>query len=451
MSEDYWKDRIAATTWKTYESLEQKNRALIDYYADASKAIRDELYHIAEKAESGGKLTLSDMYKFNRLKKLNKAYEGIVERLGREIEEEVSQGMKQGFRKIYGEMTAVLSKENDFAKPNEEMMEKLLNEPWRGGMFSERLWENQTKLLKNLNQTLATGLQQGRTITEIAIMLHNRVGNTFNNVVRLVRSEMMHYLNSAALESYKNRGVTHVQIVGASDERTCEICIRYREKIYPVDKTPILPLHPNCRCTFVPVIDIISTKEDSIKMPEILFPAHNDKRTLSAAKSYARELKRIPYAHREVIAKGIREIVFTNGEPSRFDRKKKILYLRTDFVDGEAIHELAHALETEMRIYDDKRFMGVLKDGIEDYTLEDIVYLPDDFQEPVYIIRHDKLISEYQGRLYDDVGLLTEDMEINVRSLGEYFAEGYREYLLNPKRLKEKDKRLYEYIDKLGV
>lgn len=39
-SSEYWEQRIASNTWKTYNSLEGRNRELLEFYTDASKAMR---------------------------------------------------------------------------------------------------------------------------------------------------------------------------------------------------------------------------------------------------------------------------------------------------------------------------------------------------------------------------------------------------------------------------
>ena len=99
-----------------------------------------------------------------------------------------------------------------------------------------------------------TGLQQGKTVTEIAVGLHNFTGQSFNSCHRLVRTETMHYLNSATIQRYKDAGVKYVQVIAAQDERTCDTCGAYNGKIYPIDKYPVLPFHANCRCTIVPCL-----------------------------------------------------------------------------------------------------------------------------------------------------------------------------------------------------
>lgn len=277
---EYWEKRIASETWKVYNSIEEKNKELLQFYIEASESVKDELYRLAEKYSKDGVLSLSEMYKQNRLAELNKKYENIIEELGRTTEEFARENMQQGFQDVY-EKTAKGMGDNDFSMPNKKLMEKMMETPWRGDNFSGRLWKNQKKLVVSLNDVLLTGLQQGKTVTEIAIALHNRMGQGFNDCHRLVRTESMHYLNDAALHRYKDAGVEYVQVWAALDERTCDTCGGYHEKIYPIDKCPAVPLHANCRCTVLPVVDekVIAeyekedvaeiSKDDRIKIKEV--------------------------------------------------------------------------------------------------------------------------------------------------------------------------------------
>ena len=251
---EYWEGRIASETWKVYNSLEEKNRELLQFYVDASEDVKDELYRIAEKCSRDGSLSLSDMHKQNRLTELNGKFEAIIEELGHKTEDMSERNMQSGFQTVYSNV-AVRMGDIDFAMPNKKLMEKLLVAPWRGDSFSGRLWKNQKKLAVGLNNLLLVGLQQGKTVTEIAVSLHNLMGNGFNECHRLIRTETMHYLNDAALQRYKDAGVKYVQIWAALDERTCDTCGGYHTKIYPIDKCPHVPLHANCRCTILPVTD----------------------------------------------------------------------------------------------------------------------------------------------------------------------------------------------------
>ena len=84
-SRDYWIKRVANYTYNTYNSLEEKNIALMDMYDKAAKDISNELYAITEKIADGGKVTRSDMHKFNRLTGLNKNINSILEQLTEDV------------------------------------------------------------------------------------------------------------------------------------------------------------------------------------------------------------------------------------------------------------------------------------------------------------------------------------------------------------------------------
>lgn len=245
-SGEYWEGRIAENTWNAYNSLEEKNRELLEFYLKASENIRNELYKIAEQMQEEGVLSRTEMYDQQKLQKLEKKYREIAYELGKQVEKLATDNMQDGFREVYKQVTSELV-DVDFAMPNKKLMEKLLNEPWKGDSFSGRLWGNQKKLAVGLNTILLTGMQQGKTVTETAVRLHNFVGNNFENCHRLVRTETMHYLNNSTLQRYKDTGLRYVRVWAAIDERTCETCGvgGYHDKVYTIDKAPILPLHPN--------------------------------------------------------------------------------------------------------------------------------------------------------------------------------------------------------------
>ncbi|WP_242948012.1 minor capsid protein [Clostridium baratii] len=257
---EYWEKRIAKNTWNIYNSLEQKNKALLEMYQEASTSISDELYRVAEKMKTATP-TLSDMHKFNRLTKLQENINSIIKELGNNLESFGKKNMYEGFRKNY-KATMEALEQIDFAIPNKKLMEQLLNKPWLGSNFSERLWKNTKVLAMNLNDILTTGLVQGKTIIEMAIKLNNRMNQGFNVAHRLVRTETMHYLNESSFMAYKDVGCEKVQYWAAEDERTCPRCGMKHGNTYSLKDRPILPLHANCRCTYLPVINEVDKKRN---------------------------------------------------------------------------------------------------------------------------------------------------------------------------------------------
>lgn len=253
-SSKWWEQKIANTNWNTYNTIEEKNKDLVTFYAEASESIKDELYELAEKESRDGVLGLSDMYKQNHLTKLNKKIEDHIEELGKKVEETTTKNMQDGFETVYKNVGVQIG-DVDFSMLDKTLMDELLQRPWLGSNYSKRLWKNTAKLAAALNNKLLVGLQQGNTVTEIAIGINKVMGQGLYAAHRLVRTETMHYLNDATLQRYKDCGIKWVQVWTAEDERVCEECGPLHGKYYRIDRVPVLPLHPNCRCTIIPVTD----------------------------------------------------------------------------------------------------------------------------------------------------------------------------------------------------
>jgi len=256
---EYWEDRIANETWKTYNNIEEKNMDLLRVYEKSSQNIKNELLALAEKAEREGELGRSDQYRFNKLLGQQGEIFKECERLGKQIEKHAAKNMIDGGKEIYRNVMTSLG-ESQFHMPNKKVMERMLRSPWHGSFFSERLWKNMGKLERNLNGVISNGVSTGKTITEMAVQLSNIMQSSFNDAHRLVRTETINYLNRSELMAYKKAGISEVQWWAAEDERTCPTCGANHERKYSIDKAPILPCHPGCRCTWLPVIE--STKDE---------------------------------------------------------------------------------------------------------------------------------------------------------------------------------------------
>lgn len=128
---------------------------------------------------------------------------------------------------------------------------------------------------------------------------------------------------------------------------------------------------------------------------------------------------------------------------------EKMIYLRDDFEEFEAIHEVAHALEDIEGIWEDPQFRILLKDISQSHMVSDIIEDTETFVKPIYRIVDDRFISEYQGRMYIKNKGTLADGRINPDLLWEYFSEGYRCYFSHQDILMMRDPELYVYIDRM--
>lgn len=139
----------------------------------------------------------------------------------------------------------------------------------------------------------------------------------------------------------------------------------------------------------------------------------------------------------------------TSKGNSYYDTKNDIIYLLKNSSKYEIIHELAHALEIKMNVYKDQEFIQIINKTLKGYNMLDVIYDPDTFEKPIFRLESEKLVSEYQGRVYQDKEMYLENGTINYKVFKDYFSEGMRIYFENENLLKRKNIDLYNYIRKV--
>ena len=68
----------------------------------------------------------------------------------------------------------------------------------------------------------------------------------------IARSELANAYVKGAIDHNLAEGFSFIRWVAATDERTCRWCLSRHGRIYPADQV-IIPAHPQCRCTPVPL------------------------------------------------------------------------------------------------------------------------------------------------------------------------------------------------------
>lgn len=271
MANNYWSERIANNTWRAYNSVEEENRTLLEMYQEATLDIANSIYKLGEEIGTATP-SLSQVHRLKKLNTLKSKLEDRIKNLTNDIEKKALNNIQDGMKDIYKNIATELDM-IDFSEVPERTMKQILNTPWLGSSFSQKLWGNASILANNLNDILTIGLTQGKTVTQIAIELNNRMNKGFNSCHRLIRTETMHYFNESAKRAYKDSNIQKLEYLTAHDERTCKVCGPLDGKIYDADKFPTLPIHPNCRCTVLPVIEEMIKP---LKMNLQLFANKND-------------------------------------------------------------------------------------------------------------------------------------------------------------------------------
>ncbi len=377
---------------------------------------------------------------------------------------------------------------SNLVRLDDKRIDMIIRKPWAqdGAAFSDRIWSNKQKLVNSLHTELSQNIIRGASPQKAIGSLAKTMDVSRSQAGRLVMTESAAIASAAKQDCLKELGVEQYEIVATLDSHTSEICRDldgevFAMKDYEVGVTAP-PFHPNCRTTTAPYFDDEFTAGDqraargedgktyyvpadmkyrewekqfvnsadrnqTINIPEqlkITGVASDDTK-----EEFKKETDMIPARHRDIIESVVNEVRVDSIGNSRYDRDKGILYLAEGLQEGEVIHEMAHALETKLEVWKDPKFMAAVKNtlGGENqlfYVLDDA----DTFIKPIQRLnREDVLISLYQGRIYEEVGAVDDNWEFNYHSLGDFFSEAYKEYVLSPNNLKEKQPLIFDYIE----
>ena len=139
----YWEKRLANVVWDSYNSLEEENMALLDHYNKTMNSIRSELMKLDELKE----LTRSEKYRREHLKSLQDQILRECEKLGESVEKEMLKNVSKQIQNIH-ETAFVSISDEKFSRLSKNVCKDIINTPWQGSSFSQRLWKNTGKLAK---------------------------------------------------------------------------------------------------------------------------------------------------------------------------------------------------------------------------------------------------------------------------------------------------------------
>ena len=141
-----------------------------------------------------------------------------------------------------------------------DKIKAVLDRPWSGANFSERIWANTDKLAQTVKQEIVNGMIQGINLQTMTKRVSERFETAKkNDVERLLRTEVNYTLNQATLDGYKEAGIEKYEFSATLDSRTSQICSELHGEIFEIKKIAVglnyPPMHPRCRSTTIPIVD----------------------------------------------------------------------------------------------------------------------------------------------------------------------------------------------------
>lgn len=272
---DYWAKRQAdAQDNLTKANVEDTEKQLKVYYTDAMhSAIRDfedTFLHWQARAEDG-KVTPADLYKMDKYWATIAQLNLTMKELGDKQAQVLAENFMKEWQEVY-ESTAATS-QSSFKTANLDIAEQMINQVWcaDGKSWSERIWGNTEALKAALNEGLIECVVTGKKASDLKKRLQNEFGASYRKADLLVRTEMQHIQTEAARQRYEDDGITKYEFLGREEKDKCHhspSCSDLDGQIFFMKDMKVSknapPIHPGCRCSIAPVVDLEEVKETKV-------------------------------------------------------------------------------------------------------------------------------------------------------------------------------------------
>lgn len=257
---NYWAEREAAARQVLMDkSIKEINKRLKKYYIRLSKQLISDyqaLYsEVLLKQAAGEQISPATLYSLDKFWELQAQTKKLLNKFGAYQQSLLSKVFQVFYKKSYNSIN--IKGLEAFNTLDEAAVEQVINQVWCSDdkSWSNRIWQNTAQLQATLEEGLIECVAAGKKTTQLKEILQNRFNVSYHRADTLVRTEMAHIATKAAQQRYLDYGIKEYEVYADEDERRCEVCGKLHQKRFPINSTPKVPQHANCRCVILPVID----------------------------------------------------------------------------------------------------------------------------------------------------------------------------------------------------
>ena len=140
----------------------------------------------------------------------------------------------------------------DFSLVPERTINKIIEAPFHGKNYSQRVWDNTAETAGKAQKILTQGMVKGESYSKMARSLSKLCNNTFYNSFRLISTEAAHFTEEGRFDAYNDLGIDKYTYYATLGSKTCDVCGALDGQTFDTSAAregknkP--PIHPHCRC-----------------------------------------------------------------------------------------------------------------------------------------------------------------------------------------------------------
>ena len=307
-------EAVLKNNLKAFEDEAKMEKVLASIYASCQKEILASVTEtIAKVQKAGGEWSYANQSALTRSRGLFEQIGEQIKALGQKEQITFRQGLSniytdQFLRQVYDLGQSITVKAN-FNRLNSALIQKTLDYPWSGAMFSDRLWQDKERLGRNLRVGLTQSMILGEGIPQITDRISKGIDTARYNAERVARTETKRVTYCAHDDVYKDTGVEELRYrcANGGDSRTCQYCRADNGKVFKRGEEPTLPRHPNCRCVYIPVVSDTFEDNELNELTGSVRGAENYEKWREAEAKKQEEVKPVEKVNTKTVEKEIKE------------------------------------------------------------------------------------------------------------------------------------------------
>lgn len=236
---------------KLMESLSYEDKQLLLQRMDEFAEKYPQYAHLMPVRES--------IYKLNRLEGLQTSIKMQQLEIGAIDNAELQNHFEQLALRSANSSAEQLGFGKNFYTVSSDLIAKTVNKQWADGKnFSERIWDNRSKLAGYLNNDFAMAIARGDSYEKCIKALGERFSKVLrNDIYRLIYTEGTFVQNEASITPFEDDFEEYQ--ISIADERACNRCKAMRDKKFNIKDRQagvnFPPFHSWCRCSFTIAVD----------------------------------------------------------------------------------------------------------------------------------------------------------------------------------------------------
>ena len=257
-------DKQIAAYYKQYgtDNVIQYRRLMESLPEEDKRLLMEQMDEFAKKYPEYASLmpVRESIYRLNRLEGLQYSVRMQQLEIGAVENEQIAAHLNRNAERGVNAAAESMGFGKNFYANNPDISKLFINVPWSNGEnFSQKIWNNTTKLANYLNSDIAQGIARGDSYERLTRRLRERFSSVSrNDAYRLIYTEGTYVMAEATMQPF-TEAFEKYRLSTVGDGKVCSICRGVAREVFNIsDRQPGVnfpPLHPWCRCTFTIEVD----------------------------------------------------------------------------------------------------------------------------------------------------------------------------------------------------